>query len=200
MITLLKPGINEIMELFYKEKRGSFHLREISRRSGLHIPSTKRCLDQLEDEGVLRSEMDGNLKKYSIIPSSSAFQLFGAFDIRKIGTLPELRQNAIRTYLDSLPVRPVFAVLFGSTAKGTFRDDSDIDILIVTHDEIDAGQAEKEADALTAMHVSTFQLTYRSFIRELKMKEDSVVQSAIFSGIPLMDHLGYYRMVYDERG
>ena len=93
----------------------------------------------------------------------------------------------------------MFAVLFGSTAKGTYKEDSDIDILIITNKKISPEKAEKETDALTAMKISTFQIKYKNFLTELKMKEDKVVQSAINSGYPLINHIQYYEVLYNEK-
>jgi len=37
------------------------------------------------------------------------------------------------------------------------------------------------------------------FKKELKLKQDHVIQAAINTGYPLTNHLEYYRMLYDER-
>ena len=66
MITILKTGYSKILELFYKDKTAKLHLREIARRAKLHGPSVTRFLNALEKEHVLKSEKDGNLKKYSL--------------------------------------------------------------------------------------------------------------------------------------
>ena len=89
-------------------------------------------------------------------------------------------------------------MLFGSTAKGTYKEDSDIDILLVTNNKINGEQAEKEVDALTGMKVNTFQISYKDFLTDLKMKEDKVMQSAIASGYPLINHIQYYEVLYNE--
>ena len=199
MITILKSGYEKIMQLFYKDKTVKLHLREIARQTKLHEPSVSRFLSSLEKDQILKSEKDGNLKKYSVKKGLRAYFIFEAFDLERFEKLPSIRRNAIKTYLDNLPEKPVFAVLFGSTAKGTYKQDSDIDILIITNRKISAGKAEKEADALTAMKISTFQMTYKDLLIELKMKEDKVVQSAINSGYPLIDHIQYYEVLYNER-
>lgn len=199
MITLLKPGYGKIMQLFYADKSAKLHLREIARQARLHTPSATRFLKSLEKEHILRSSKDGNLKKYSIRRTLGAYLLFEIFDIQRFDRLPSIRKNAIRAYLDNLPQRPVFAILFGSSAKGTFTDESDIDILIIANTRMDAHEAEKEADALTAMKISTFQMTYEGFLTELKMNEDKVVQSAIASGYPLINHIQYYEVILHER-
>ena len=113
--------------------------------------------------------------------------------------LPELRKRAIQLYLEKLPEKPVFALLFGSSAKETFGKGSDIDILIIPNREIDPKTAEREADALTALKISTFQIKYSDFLKEIRLKEDKVVQSAINSGYPLINHIDYYGALYNER-
>lgn len=199
MITLLKTGYEKIMQLFYKDKSAKLHLREIARQTKLHEPSVTRFLNSLEKDHILKSERDGNLKKYSIRKSKKTYMLLEFFDVEKFEKLPSIRKNAIKIYLNALFEKPVFAVLFGSTAKETYKDVSDIDILIITNNKISTSKAQKEVDALTAMKISTFQITYKDFLIDLKMKEDKVVQSAIQSGYPLINHIQYYEVLFDER-
>ncbi len=199
MITIFRRGYAKIIELFYADKAVKVHLREIARQTKLHEPSVSRFLSSLEKDQILKSEKDGNLKKYSIKKGLRAYFIFEAFDLERFEKLPNIRRNAIKTYLDNLPEKLVFAVLFGSTAKGTYKEDSDIDIFIITNKKISTEKAEKETDALTAMKISTFQMTYKDFLTELKMKEDKVMQSAINSGYPLINHIQYYEVLYNER-
>lgn len=187
------------MQLFYKDKTAKFHLREIARQTKLHEPSVTKFLNLLEKEQILKSEKEGNLKKYSIKKSMRAYLVMEIFDIEKFEKLPGIRKNAIKIYLDKLPEKPVFTVLFGSTAKGAYKEDSDIDLLLITNNQISAKEAEKEANALTTIKISTFQIKYADFLIELKMKEDKVVQSALQSGYPLINHIKYYEALYNER-
>jgi len=199
MITLLRSGYGKIMQLFYKDKAARLHLREIARQTNLFEPSVSRFLSSLEKDQILKSEKDGNLKKYSIKRNTRAYFLFEAFDIERSEKLPSIRRNALKIYLENMPEKPIFAILFGSTAKGTYKNDSDIDILLVTNSRISAEKAEKEANALTAVKISTFQITYKNFLIDQKIKEDKVVQSAINSGYPLINHIQYYEVLYNER-
>ena len=199
MITLLKQGIEKIMELFYNDKNIALHLREISRQTKLHGPSVTNFLNILEKNKILKSKKDGNLKKYSINKSNFTYLIFEIFDIEKFEKLPSIRKNAIKVYLDNLPEKPIFTILFGSTAKENFKKDSDIDILIITNKKISVEKSEKEVNQLTSMSISTFQITYEKFLTELKIKEDNVIQSAITSGYPLINHIQYYEVLYNER-
>jgi len=199
MITILKSGYYKVMQLFYREKTAKFHLREIARQTKLHGPSATKCLKELEKTGILRSEKDANLKKYSVKKNRHAYLVFGMFDVERFEKLPKMRQSAVEHYLGSLPEKPVFAVLFGSTAKETYDEESDIDILLVMNRKISTEAAEKEADAQTALNVSSFQVNYRDFVQELRLKQDKVVQSALNTGYPVINHVAYYEVLYNER-
>ncbi len=199
MLTILRPGYEKVMQLFYRDKSAKLHLREIARQTKLFEPSAYRFLNSLEKDQILKSERDGNLKKYSIKRAIRVYFLFEAFDLERFEKLPSIRRNAIKIYLDNLPEKPVFIILFGSTAKGTYKEDSDIDILLVTNKKINVEYAEKETNALTAIKTSTFQILYKRFLTDLRMKEDKVVQSAINSGYPLVNHIQYYEALYNER-
>lgn len=199
MTTILKPGMEKIFSFFYANKEAKIHLRGLSREVGLQGQSIVRYLVQLEKENLLKSEKDGNQKKYSIRHNKSVYALFTLFNIKQFEKLPEIRKNAITYYLNQLSEKPAYAILFGSTAKENYGESSDIDILIITNKRIDATEAEKEADALTSLKISTFQMEYKDFLMELRLKEDKVVQSAIKTGYPLINHIMYYEELYNER-
>lgn len=199
MTTLLKPGIIKILHVFYKRKNEKIHLRELARETKMQGQSISRYLNELEKNKILKSEKLGNLKQYSLLHNSQVYSILAMLDIEKLQKLPLLRKNAINTYLNSLPQQPIFAVIFGSTAKETYKEESDIDILIITNSKINTSNAEKEADALNAMKISTFQMTFEDFKKELKLKEDKVIQSALETGYPVLNHIYYYEVLHNER-
>ncbi len=186
------------MHLFYNEKSRSIHLRDIAKLTKLNENSVYRFLNKLEKNNILKSEKKGNLKLFSIKHNKTVYAILTSFDVEKYERLPHIRKTAIKHYLEALPHQPIFVILFGSTAKENYKEESDIDILLITNTRIDAKKAEDEADAQSAMKVSTFQMEYKEFIKELKLKEDKVVQSAIATGYPLVNHIHYYEVLFDE--
>ncbi|MBT5022982.1 nucleotidyltransferase domain-containing protein [Candidatus Woesearchaeota archaeon] len=198
MITLFKPGLRNIMGLFYKSKGIKLHLREIARQTELHEPSVTRFLAYLEKEKVLKSEKDGNLKKFSMNSNKFNYLIFEYFDIERFEKLPKQRKNAIDCFIKNLPKKPVFIILFGSTAKNNYSTNSDIDLLLVTDGKISTKDAEKEVDALHAIKISSFQMNFSNFLKELKLKNDKVVQSALLSGYPIFNQLYFYEVIYNE--
>lgn len=199
MISILNQSAWKILRLFYEDKIKKYHLREISRLVKVHEPAASKALNVLEKEKILKSEKDANLKKYYLRKTERVYSIFTVFDIERFDILPNIRKNAIKYYLNNLKEQPVFAILFGSTAKGSFRDESDMDVLLITNTKINTENAEKEADALTGIKISTFQMSYNNFLIELKMKDDKVVQSALNSGYPIINHVRYYEVLADER-
>ena len=165
----------------------------------MHGQSITRYLTQLEKEKILQTRKEGNLKQYELAHNKRVYALLSLFDVEKMEKLPLLRKKAIKPCLQPLPQPPIFMVVFGSTAKETYTKDSDIDILIITNAKIETAAAEKEVDAQCAMRVSMFQMTYPRFIQELKLKEEPVIQSAIQTGYPVINHLQYYEVLYHER-
>jgi len=194
----MNKGYLDILRLFYKGKNG-IHLREIAKQTKLNENSAYRFLNKLEKDSILKSEKKGNMRFFSLKDNKKTFSILTFFDIEKYDKLPPIRRTAIDAYLSHLPKQSIFVILFGSTAKNTFRDDSDIDILIVTNERIKTDKAEDNAGAQSALRVSTFQITYKDFKKEIKLKNDMVVQSAIKSGFPLINHIKYYEELQNAK-
>lgn len=191
MLNIIQKGYTKILKLFYAKKT-SIHLREIAKQTGLNENSVYRFLNKLEGSNVLSSYKKGNMRFFSLKKSKKVYLILSYFDIERYDKLPIIRKKAVETYLNFLPEQPIFVILFGSTAKNTYRDDSDIDMLIITNRRIDTKEAEREADIQTGIKVSSFQMVYNDFIKELRLKDDMVVQSALETGYPLINHIKYY--------
>ena len=197
-MTIFKSGYLKIMRLFYEEKQARLHLREIARLCKINVNSASRFLGQLEKLSVLSSEKDGSMKKYSIQPNDRTFIFFTYFDTERFRRLPDYRRDALAMFVQELPKKPVFVYLFGSTARGDFREESDCDIILVANRRIRTDRTKDSVEAVTTINIQTFQLTFRQFLKELRMRDDNVIQSALSEGYPLMNHLGFYRVYYRE--
>lgn len=198
MKTMLKTGYEKIMALFYTDKHAKIHLRDIARRTGLNENSASRFLVQLEEENMLRSEKDGNLKKYMIQKDSKTYSVFMFFDMARFSELTSIRRKAISYFLANLKEKPIIAFLFGSTAKNTFTRDSDIDVLLIVNKKVKVDEAQKYAEAQTAIRINCIQITYDDFRLELKLKRDNVIQSALNNGYPLTNHIQFYEECYES--
>ncbi|MEK6891102.1 MAG: nucleotidyltransferase domain-containing protein [Nanoarchaeota archaeon] len=199
METIFKPGYERILRIFYENPSKNFYLREIARKTKINENGTSRFLKDLEKKGILKSKLDGNLKRYYLTENQQVNLIFSSFDIERINKLPSLRSKALYYFIEKLSEKPVFAVLFGSTANGNFTKESDIDILLIVNNKIDVKDAEKYVNAQTGMRINTFIIPYNNFLKELKLKEDMVIQSAINTGYPIINHIYYHEVINGSR-
>lgn len=195
MRTITKKPIWDILEVFYRNNNQPIHLRELSRIIKQSEGSISRHLNYLLKEKILISHKKGNLKEFKL---KSIHHSFTLFDIQRFENLPYIRKSSINFYIKSLKEKPVFIILFGSTAKETFTESSDINIIAVFNKKIDTHEARKNAEIQTGVKISEFQLSYYDFIKELKMKQDNVIQAGLETGYPIYNHTFYYEVVLNE--
>lgn len=197
MQTIIKPAVWKIMGAFYRNKNAPLHLREIARNVKMNESSISRHLNMLAKAGMLNEARDGNMKKFSA-SRQAVCSLFPLFDYERLEKLPLLRRDAVKIYLKGLSSKPLLAIVFGSTAKGAYKDDSDIDILAVCSSRQGNKAACRDAEAQTGIHIQEFQMQEADFYREVLMKQDKVVQSALATGFPVFNHRYYYELIYNE--
>jgi len=192
MITIKSPK-EKILYLFYENKMERYHLRDIARKIKLNVNSATRFLNQLEKSGLLVSKRDGNLKKYQIKKSDTLANIFTSFDIERLNRLIPARKRAINQFFEVLDEKPIIAFLFGSTAKETYTKESDVDILLIVNKRIDLEKAKNEVNAITGIKINCFQISYKDFLDELKLKNDRVIQSALNTGYPIFNQMLFYK-------
>ena len=196
MKTILKQGYWKIISLFYNDKYSKIHLRDIARKTKLNENSASRFLNKLEKEKILTSKKQGNMKIYKLMKNDVVYSILSHLDIVRFNELPSIRKNAIIYFLDKLNEKPIISVLFGSTAKKNYGENSDIDILLIVNKKINIKKAKEYVDSQTAIRISCIQIPIDEFIKELKLKEDKVIQSTINTGYPITNHIEYYREIF----
>ncbi len=196
MQTIIKPGIWKILKIFYSNRNKPVHLREIARLSSMNESTVSSHLKTLVKDGIMKHSSEGNLKKF-YVNKNHLSEVFPLFDQDRMETLPLLRKNAIKMYIKNLKNTPVLLILFGSTAKGGFKEDSDLDLVEVSNIKRDS-HAEKLVEAQTGVHLQLFRLSEKAFLNELITKKDNVLQSALNSGFPVFNQKYFYEVVYRE--
>ena len=195
MRTLIKDAYWKVLKEFYRNRNTPLHLREISRKIKLDQSALTRHLKNLTRNRILVFKEEGNLKKFSVNKGYTK-NIFPLYDEEKLESLPLLRRNAIRFFMQKLEEKPVLAIVFGS--KATFTEESDVDIIMIFNKKTDTGKARTYAEAQTGIKISEFQMTYKDFTREIKLKEDHVIQSGIEIGFPIYNNSLYYEVLNNE--
>ncbi|MFH0961544.1 MAG: nucleotidyltransferase domain-containing protein [archaeon] len=191
----------KVLKLFLSgPKKGRMHTREVARMAKISPGTASKALNSLEKEGLLESSPDGPLRKYSLATGEKGAIRLAQFQVESFLRIPIEKRDAIAEFISALPEQPVFSVLFGSTAKGGARKDSDIDILLVFNGSgIDTARAAEKAEARTGTTINLVQCSYRDFLTELKTGNDKVIASAVNTGIPLSNHLSYNLLLLSDK-
>ena len=137
---------HRVLSLLFLRPGDAFHVRMISRLTGVPAGSLHRELRQLADAGLLLAERHGNQVRYSANPRSPVYDELSSMLDKTAGSAPTLHEEAAQYTVDpsgSLPEIDKKALsrmcrkyhvkkmsLFGSASRGELRPESDVDLLV----------------------------------------------------------------------
>lgn len=176
----------KILRLFvcYKDELG---VREIAREIKIGPPNVSRALKVLEGSGVLISKIIGRSVVYKLNKGHYLVD-------EVIGPLFEKEKKIIRERLSDFIVKNIkfpfeSIVLFGSVARGTENDDSDVDVLFVLKNIDILKKAEDDVLGLNNLASVFFKnffsstlLTRKDFTRRYKAG-DKLINNIVKDGI-----------------
>ena len=115
----------ELLSLFFNNPDEKFYLREIARHIGKDAAGIKRELDSLLKIGLLGVEKRGVQKYYYADKGSPIFSEMKGLIFKTTGV-----QGSIKAVLSKLKgVQAAF--IYGSYAKGSEKEDSNINLMVV---------------------------------------------------------------------
>lgn len=103
-----------------------FHVREISRLTGVDAGNAQRALKRMEQASLLRSSRSGNQVRYKANRACPIFPELQGIVRKTVGLA-----DVLRAALDPLSKRIEVAFVFGSVARGEEGPASDIDLMVV---------------------------------------------------------------------
>ncbi len=120
-----------ILSLFFLNEDSDYYIREVASIVGSSPRGAQNQLVKLEDEGILKSEIRGKQRFFSVNLQNPSYQEMRSLILKKYG-VPHL----IRKALSDMPhIKTAF--IYGSFASGEEDYSSDIDCFIITDGEID---------------------------------------------------------------
>ncbi len=115
----------ELLGLFFNNPDDKFYLREIARHIGKDAAGIKRELDNLVRMGLLAKEKRGVQKYYFVNKHSPIFSEMKGLIFKTTGV-----QGAMKASLSRLKgVKAAF--IYGSYAKGSEKEDSNINLMVI---------------------------------------------------------------------
>ncbi len=195
--SLFGKGKEKILECFYRNRKKELYFSEILRETNLTQNTTLKHLANLQKLVILISTKKIGNTFYKInYKNHLIYAIFSYFDYKRLNELPSERKRAINDFLDKVLVKPLIAVIFGSTAKGTFGKESDIDILLVYNKkEIEDSKLKKNIEAVTGVKIQPFIIDFDYFKEQVMKEEDNVITHAIKTGFPITGTDKFYQEV-----
>jgi predicted nucleotidyltransferase len=160
----LAPSAGRILRYFALRPEARSHTRQLQRVLGLGGASLQRELERLVTLGALERFEEGRLVRYRAAPSSSLWTAFRLI----LGTTSD-PAGLVRDALCDVPgVQAAF--LFGSSARETPSDDSDVDVFVVEGPAVDRRTLLRqlaEVAALIGREVNTIRYTPQALAERL---------------------------------
>lgn len=194
---LFGKGREKILECLYKNKFREPYFSEILRETRLTQNTSLKHLKVLQGSDlIISTKKIGNTFYRVNTKNPQIFSIFSYFDYKRFNELPSLRRRAILEFLDKIPSKPLIALVFGSTAKGTFGKESDIDLLLIYNKKEAVNEKlKKDIEAMTGTKIQVFTIDYDYFKEQILKGEDSLLAQAIKTGFIMSGHYYFYKEV-----
>jgi len=197
---LFGKGKEKILECFYRNRKKELYFSEILRETGLTQNTTLKHLKNMHGLGLIISTKKIGNTFYKINSKNFLiYAIFSYFDYKRLNELPFERKRAINEFLDKVQIKPLITIIFGSTAKGTFGKESDIDLLLIYNKkELENSKLKKDIEATTGVKIQTFVIDSDYFREQIIKEEDKVITHAIKTGFPITGNDKFYKEVLND--
>jgi uncharacterized protein len=124
--TLFGRTRGALLSIFYGHVGESFYLRQLARRTSIALGPVQREVRQLVDAGLVIRKIVGGRTLYSANQESPVF-----LEIKSLVTKTVGMHDVLSVALDPLRKKINLAFVYGSVARSSEREQSDIDLMVV---------------------------------------------------------------------
>lgn len=200
--------IDRIFEQFLPELTKKFTIRKLSLLAKLSYDAAYRHVHHLLAEGALKEEKVGAYSYIGInFESGLARKTIERISVKRAGkflkkdiVLRKLLEELVRELEKSIPNELLSVVLFGSYAKGTSTERSDVDVFVVVSSFDVREKADRICDSTGmryGMEVAPLVTTATELRNMLKSEKPTVAREILLDGIVLMGYEKYYSTVFE---
>ena len=153
----------KILKVFFNEPKGGFHIRELSRMTGLSAPTVSTIVRGLAGESILVLKREKQVESAYAAPGDSFRRL------KQFVNLMSIHECGLVEKITLAYNYPAAVVLFGSYSRGEDTKRSDIDIGIVTKRRADFSTArfEKKLGRKISIHELELEKAAPEFLNDL---------------------------------
>jgi len=170
MISLKSEVTRKLLNYFFLNPKESLYVNELSRNLVLDKRNLVKKVKELETEGILKSQVRGNLKLYSINRDYPLYNEYRKIVIKTIGFEESLR-NALK---DVKAIKDAY--IYGSYAKDKMDTHSDIDLLIVgSHNIISLQKKLNSLQKEINREINVVNMNEKEFKRRIKNRDPFII-------------------------
>lgn len=162
---LFTPVQQRVLALLYGQPDRSFQSAELIRLANSGTGAVHRQLSRLDAAGLVTVRRIGNQKHYQARRDSAIFDDLHRLIVKTVGVVEPLRR-ALAAYTSAIRA----AFVYGSSAKGADRAQSDVDLMVVSDSLAysDLYEALQPAERVLARAVNPTLLTAAEWQRKRK--------------------------------
>lgn len=171
---LLTKTKRSILSLLFTNPDESFYVREIIKKLDVGQGTVQRELALLTDAGIITREDKGNQVFYRANRVNPIFNEIHMLIIKTIGIADHLREA-----LSPLTGKIEVAFIYGSIAKGTADNDSDVDLMVIGNVKFgDIIKCLRDAEVTIGREINPTVYPVREFKTKVK-SENHFLQSVV---------------------
>ncbi len=178
---MISNGERGVYLVLYLNKEG-LHLREICRRSRLSLPAVLKHVNSGKAQKTILCEVKGRLNICRLnFGSQRLVPVLQEVELERFRKLPHEIQDSFNSFIADLKEKPLISMIFGSYAKGSFVNGSDLDILLVFQriDNRLAKDIENSASKIggrTGVSIQSVSISYNEFEKKLLDRENEFMK------------------------
>ncbi len=172
MISLRSDITQKVLGYFMLHYRAELYINEMARRLSVDDGNLTRKLKELEKEGILKSELKGQEKYYSLNRSFPLVQEYKKIILKTVGLEQQLKELL-------KPIKGLKnAYIFGSYATDKMDASSDIDLMVVgNHSTIEVQKKIAEIQKSVNREINVINLSREEYAK--KQKSDPFIKSIL---------------------
>lgn len=185
---------DKVYQAFYESQKDTLYFNQLKELTKLSNSSLQNILRKMTKQKILEIEKTKSNTFYKI-KNKKIFSLkFCEIAIEKFNSLNVNVKNPLINFIKNLPLDIYTIILFGSASRKKEKEESDIDLLIVSNKKIDLSKNKKQAELTSLYPVSLFQTTPEDFIKN----KDPVIIQARKTGFPIYREQNFFEVILNE--
>lgn len=185
---------DKIYKAFFDLKENRLYYNQIKEQTNLSHSSLQNALEKLTKNSILIEEKTKSNTFYKIKNKKLFTLKFSELATQKYLNLNRGVRIPLNNFLKNISKEIYTIILFGSASRKEERKGSDIDLLIVSYNNINTDKNKKEGETISNYPINIFQCTIQDFIKNT----DDVIIQARKTGFPICKEQNFYEeLIYE---